>query len=198
MSCPEVLAAFQRLPLEPTSRFTFRAAPSERRFPDAPRKLPLFPTKRFFFSSFGWRPCDLAPASPRYPESCAASHFSWSERLHLSLAGYLRRNVPAKRNLSALRDWDEAVQNVLSAGNSISPINEVRGSCALIQMEMLRNKGWGGGGQRSGLNFFFFLLIFAPLWCECLKSLHLICCHGERQLQVFHFFYWSLKIFFMA
>lgn len=108
LSCPGVLAAFQRLPLEPTSRFTFRAAPSERRSPDAPHKLHLFPTKRFFFFlwlaslRFGSR------ASPHYPESCAASHFSWSERLHLSLAGYLRRNVPAKRNLSVLRDWDEA------------------------------------------------------------------------------------------
>lgn len=58
------------------------------------------------------------------------------------------------------------LQNVLFAGNTISPINEVRGSRALIQMEMYRNGGVGGGVEPEirvdlFLSFFLFLHLFA-------------------------------------
>lgn len=48
----------------------------------------------------------------------------------------------------------------------ISPINEVRASRALIQTEMLPNRGVGGKFNPEFWVEFFFCSFFAPLWCE--------------------------------
>lgn len=55
------------------------------------------------------------------------------------------------------------LQNVLSTGNAISPINEVRASRALIQTEMLRNRGVGGQGDPE-----IWVDFFSPRFCSSL------------------------------